>query len=161
MSNNSKRTPADHAALIRRYFDACNAADYEALMSCFTPDAVHYFPPGLPEIPWRSAEVICRKWIWCVENLGSQWTIEKILVSHDSDEAVIEWTHWKRKFDTAQRGDEWYVFDADTGLIKEIRAYYAAPTVKDTADLPKVNGTFMGELVDFDYAGRGYHLRWE
>ena len=34
-------TPAYYDALIRRYFDACNAADYDALMSCFTPDAVH------------------------------------------------------------------------------------------------------------------------
>ncbi len=148
-----------HEALIRRYFDACNAADHAALLSCFTPDAVHYFPPGLPDIPWRSAEVIARKWIWCVENLGSQWTIERVLVSASSPEAVIEWTHWKRKTATAQRGDEWYVFCEKTGLIREIRAYYAAPAVKDTAALPLVQGTHMGELVDFDYAGRGYHLR--
>jgi ketosteroid isomerase-like protein len=147
-----------HEALIRRYFDACNAADHRALVSCFTPDAVHYFPPGLPEIPWRGADTIARKWIWCVENLGSQWSIEKVLVSADSHEAVIEWTHWKRKFDTAQRGDEWYVFDATSGLIREIRAYYAAPAVKDTTLLPQVRGTYMGELVEFDYAARGYHL---
>ncbi len=150
-----------HEALIRRYFDACNAADYDALMRCFTPDAVHYFPPGLPEIPWRSADTISKKWIWCVENLGSQWTIEKVLISHNSDEAVIEWTHWTRNFKTAQRGDEWYVFDQASGLIREIRAYYAAPTVKNTAELTQVGDTHMGELVDFDYAGRGYHLRWE
>lgn len=150
-----------HEALIRRYFDACNAADHAALVSCFTPDAVHYFPPGLPEIPWRGADLIARKWIWCVENLGSQWTIEKVLLSHNSPEAVIEWTHWKRKFNTAQRGDEWYVFCEKTGLIREIRAYYAAPAVQDTAQLPRVGEQFMGELVDFDYAGRGYHLRWD
>ena len=148
-----------YAALIRRYFAACNAADYGALMACFTPDAVHYFPPGLPDIPWRGADAIARKWIWCVEHLGSQWTIEKILVSHDSPEAVIEWTHWKRKSKTAQRGDEWYVFDVPSGRIKEIRAYYAAPAVKDTATLPQVQGTHMGDLVDFDYVGRGYALR--
>ncbi len=141
-----------HEALIRRYFAACNAADYAGLTSCFTPDAVHYFPPGLPEIPWRSADVIAKKWIWCVENLGSRWTIEKVLVSHDSNEAVIEWTHWKRKTGTAQRGDEWYALDDQSGLIKEIRAYYAAPAVKD---IP------IGELVDFDYKGRGYHLHHE
>ena len=82
-----------HEALIRRYFDACNAADYPDLTICFTPDAVHYFPPGLPDIPWRGADVIATKWIWCVENFGSQWT-----------------------------------------------------------DIP------MGELVEFDYKGRGYHL---
>jgi ketosteroid isomerase-like protein len=147
--------------LIRRYFAACNAADRDALMACFTPDAVHYFPPGLPDVPWRSAALIADKWVWCVENLGSQWTIEKILISHNQPEAVIEWTHWKRNSNTAQRGDEWYVFDPASGLIKEIRAYYAAPAVRDTSSLPVVHGTAMGELVGFDYAQRGYHLRWE
>jgi hypothetical protein len=96
--------------------------------------------------------MIARKWIWCVENLGSQWTIERVLVSHNSNEAVIEWTHWKRKSGTAQRGDEWYVFDDATGRIREIRAYYAAPAVKDVP---------IGELVAFDYANRGYHLDWK
>ena len=147
-----------YEALIRRYFDACNAADHAALLSCFTADAVHYFPPGLPDIPWRGADTIARQWIWCVEHLGSQWTIEKVLVSADTHEAVIEWTHWKRKHHTAQRGDEWYVFDAERGLIREIRAYYAAPAVRDTTTLPLVRGTYMGELVAFDYAARGYHL---
>ena len=142
-------TPADHAALIRRYFAACNAADYNALMSCFTADAVHYFPAGLPDIPWCTADTIAQKWIWCVETLGSQWTIEKILVSHDSPEAVIEWTHWKNKSGTALRGDEWYKFDPVTGLISEIRAYYAAPADKTVT---------INELVGFDYGGRGYHL---
>jgi ketosteroid isomerase-like protein len=142
-------TPTHMEALIRRYFAACNAADYEGLTSCFTPDAVHYFPPGLPEIPWRSADVIARKWIWCVENLGSQWTIEKFLCSSTAPEAVIEWTHWKNKVGTALRGDEWYVFDTETGLIQEIRAYYASPA---DSSVP------ISELADFDYKGRGYHL---
>jgi ketosteroid isomerase-like protein len=138
-----------HEATIRRYFDACNAGDEAALLSCFTPDAVHYFPPGLPDVPWRGAQTIAQKWRWCVEHLGSQWSIEKVLISRDCDEAVVEWTHWKRKSGTAQRGDEWYVFDAATGLIREIRAYYAAPAGKDVT---------MGELVGFDYAARGYRL---
>ena len=50
-------TPAFMEKAIRRYFEACNAGDYAMLVSCFTPDAVHYFPPGLPEIPWRTADV--------------------------------------------------------------------------------------------------------
>jgi len=144
--------------VIRRYYDGCNAADVAKMESCFTPDAVHYFPPGLPDIPWRSAATIAHQWIWCVEHRGSQWTIEKVLVSPDTHEAVIEWTHWKRKSNTAQRGDEWYVFDPASGLIREIRAYYAAPAVRDPAALPQVRGTYMGELVGFDYAGRDYHL---
>ena len=45
-----------------------------------TPDAVHYFPPGLPGAPWRGAEAIARGWIWCVETLGSRWTIERVLL---------------------------------------------------------------------------------
>jgi len=153
--------PHPYEVLIRRYFDACNAGDYAGLVSCFTPDAVHYFPPGLPNIPWRGAQAIARQWVWCVENLGSQWTIDKILISRDTHEAVIEWTHWKRKHATAQRGDEWYVFDAASGLIQEIRAYYASPAVQDKAQLPVVQGTHMGELVGFDYHGRGYHLHWK
>ncbi|MHB2169873.1 nuclear transport factor 2 family protein [Alsobacter sp. R-9] len=142
-------TPAHMEAEIRRYFAACNAGDYDALVSCFTPDAVHYFPPGLPDVPWRSADTIARKWVWCVENLGSRWTIEKILCSSTAPEAVIEWTHWKRNAKTALRGDEWYVFDTASGLIKEIRAYYASPA---DGSVP------IAELVGFDYRGRGYHL---
>lgn len=143
-------TPEYYAALIRRYFDACNAADYDALVDCFTPDAVHYFPAGLPEIPWRSADTIARKWVWCVETLGSQWTIERIIVSHDTPEAMIEWTHWKNKQGTALRGAEWYDFDPATGKISEIRAYYASPADPQTT---------INELVDFDYSSRGYHLK--
>lgn len=151
--------PSDFEVLLRRYYAACNAADYEALISCFTPDGTHYFPPGLPEIPWRTPEAIARKWQWAVATLGSFWTIENIIYSHDKPVAVLEWTHWKRKLNTAQRGDEWYEFDPQTGLISEIRAYYAAPAVKAEDGLPLVNGTYMGELVGFDYAGRGYHTR--
>lgn len=142
-------TPSAMEAAIRRYFDACNAADYQALLDAFTPDAVHYFPPGLPDVPWRGAEVIARQWIWCVENLGSQWTIEKVLCSSTAPEAVIEWTHWKRNAGTALRGDEWYAFDPASGRIKEIRAYYASPA---DSSVP------IAELRGFDYAGRGYHL---
>jgi len=141
----------DHMeATIRQYFAACNAADYDGLVSSFTPDAVHYFPPGLPDVPWRSADTIARKWIWCVETLGSQWTIEKVLCSSTMPEAVIEWTHWKNKSGTALRGDEWYIFDEESGLIREIRAYYAAPVDRSVR---------INELHDFDYAGRGYHLK--
>ncbi|MGI4955071.1 MAG: nuclear transport factor 2 family protein, partial [Janthinobacterium lividum] len=98
-------------ALIRHYFDMCNKADHARLVACFTPDAVHYFPPGLPGAPWRGAQAIADGWVWCVETLGSRWTIEKVLLAEGGKpEAVIEWTHWKAKQNTALRGDEWYVF---------------------------------------------------
>lgn len=142
-------TPGQMEATIRRYFQACNDADYEGLVSSFTPDAVHYFPAGLPNVPWRGADAIAKGWIWCVEELGSRWTIERMLVSGTAPEAVIEWTHWKTRSQTALRGDEWYIFDADTGLIKEIRAFYASPADRSVPE---------NRLVDFDYEARGYHL---
>ncbi len=134
-------------ALIRRYFDRCNAADRPGLIDCFTPDAVHYFPPGLPGTPWRSAEAIAEGWVWCVDNLGSRWTIEKILVAGDGREAVIEWTHWKTATGEVLRGDEWYRLDDDVSHITEIRAYYASPVNKSEA---------VNELHGFDYPSRGY-----
>jgi ketosteroid isomerase-like protein len=137
-------------ALIRRYFAACNRADHEGLVGCFTPDAVHYFPPGLPDTPWRGAARIAQGWVQCVETLGSRWTIENILCSAVRPEAVVEWTHWKTARHTALRGDEWYRFDDASGRIAEIRAYYAAP-----AD-PYLE---VNELAGFDYAGRGFALK--
>lgn len=143
-------TPAAMEATIRRYFQACNAADHDALVACFTPGAVHYFPPGLPDVPWRGADRIAKGWIWCVQNLGSCWTIENVLCSSTRPEAVIEWTHWKTRSDTALRGDEWYVFDESSGRIAEIRAYYAAPADRSAA---------ICELSGFDYRHRGYAMK--
>lgn len=136
--------------LIREYFAGCNEADVDKMRSCFIAEAVHYFPPGLPDIPWRGARAIAEKWKWCVETLGSRWTIDNVIVGATGDQAVIEWTHWKTAIGEVLRGDEWYVFDGKTGLIREIRAYYASPVDKSAA---------VNALVDFDYQGRGYTTR--
>ena len=58
-------------------------------------------------------------------------------------------------FDACNTGDAdavatWYHFDPHSGLIAEIRAYYASPANKEVR---------INELVDFDYAGRGYALQ--
>jgi ketosteroid isomerase-like protein len=66
--------------LIRRYFAACNAADYDALMARFTPDAVP-LSPGYGH-SWRGADAIAQMDL-VRRTPGSQWTIEKILVSRD------------------------------------------------------------------------------
>jgi len=57
-----------------------------------------------------------------VESQSSQWTIENMAVDPEGRQAVIEWTHWKTAIGEVLWGDEWYLFDEETGLIREIRA---------------------------------------
>ncbi len=133
--------------LIRRYFRACNDADIPGMLACFTPDAVHYFPPGMYEGPFRGAQKIAERWHQAVETLGSYWTVDRLLIEPQSLQAVMEWSHFKTKQDKLLRGIEWYELDDKSGLIKEIRAYYATPQ-------PAEGDRF--ELGGFDYEGRDY-----
>jgi methyltransferase len=150
MTDNAEFTHAGLEALIRRYFDGCNAADEQAIIDCFVPEAVHYFPPGMYGGAFRGAAEIAARWAAAVRDLGSIWTIEQVITDPDNARAVIEWTHYKTFSGTVLRGDEWYTFDRASGLIREIRAYYASP---QAADLQRL------ELAMFDYSGRGYSLQ--
>jgi len=133
-------------AWIRGYFEACNSGDIERIAGYFEPEAVHYFPPGMYEGPFRGARTIARKWHDAVNTLGSVWRVDQVLCDAPTRRAVIEWSHLKRRSGVLLRGDEWYLFSA-RGLIAEIRAYYASP---QDASLQRL------ELAGFDYAGRGY-----
>lgn len=141
--------PETAKKLIERYFEACNNADRQGLIDCFTKDATHYFPPGLPDTPWRSGEKIADMWVHCVKTLGSRWTIDRMLVGADGHEVVIEWTHWKTNTDQVLRGDEWYLFNDDITKIREVRAYYAAP-VDPQRQINKLQG--------YEYEERGYAM---
>ncbi len=90
---------------------------------------------------------IGNRWHDAVERFGSVWTVDHVLVHPVKATAVIEWTHFKTKLGVVLRGDEWYEFDPPTGLIREIRAYYASP---------QADGLERLELGGFDYGGRGY-----
>jgi hypothetical protein len=131
---------------IRDYFDACNSGVVDAIAAHFEPDAVHYFPPGMYEGPFRGARIIGDRWRHAVQTLGSHWTVDQVICDPPTRRAVIEWTHFKTKRGVILRGDEWYVF-SPSGLIAEIRAYYASP---------QDSGLERLELGGFDYAGRGY-----
>lgn len=135
--------------VITRYFAGCNAGDVEQIASCLTADAVHYFPPGMYDGPWRGGREIAKRWRKMVDRIGSQWVVERMLVDPFRAEAVAEWTHYKTKDGTLLRGDEWYVFERVSGLIREIRAYYASP---QDGRFPRL------ELEGFDYASRGYSI---
>ena len=136
--------------VIVRYFEACNQGDSEAIAKCLTPDAIHYFPPGMYGGAFRGARAIGDRWAKAYQELGSRWALERVAVDDEMNTAVAEWSHYKTKQGTVLRGDEWYEFDEDSGLISEIRAYYASP---QAADLQRL------ELAAFDYAGRGYSHR--
>ena len=134
---------------IDTYFDGCNEADVAKMTSCFVPEGVHYFPPGMYGGPFVGADAIAERWVKAVEDLGSYWTVDNFIGDAETGVAVIEWSHFKTKLGQLLRGDEWYRFDVATGLIAEIRAYYASPQDRSLTRL---------ELGGFDYAHRGYPI---
>jgi hypothetical protein len=142
-------TAAGLEATIREYFAACNEANAARIASYFEPDGVHYFPAGAPQGTFVGAQAIAKGWVTAVANLGSIWTIDRMLVDAPRLEAVCEWTHFKPKQGVYLRGDEWYIF-SKRGLIKEIRAYYSCP--------PSTTERRTHEIGDFDYQGRGYPM---
>lgn len=136
-------------SVIRRYFEGCNEGSVDKIASCLLPDAVHYFPPGMYGGTFTGGRTIGERWAAAVSELGSQWALERVAIDVDTDSAVAEWTHYKTHAGTVLRGDEWYEFDPSTGLISEIRAYYASPQARDLQRL---------ELAGFDYVMRGYSV---
>jgi hypothetical protein len=140
-------TAAQMEATIRRYYDGCNEADVAKMAGCFTPDAVHYFPQGMTREPFRGAAEIARRWAAVVQKLQARWTIDHLLIDPAKAEAVLEWSNFTAG--GLVRGTEWIAFDPASGLIREVRAYLAAPPAQGQARL---------ELGGFDYAGRGYPL---
>ncbi|MFB6173246.1 MAG: nuclear transport factor 2 family protein [Halobacteriales archaeon] len=132
---------------MRSYFEACNDGDVERIASFFVEGGVHYFPPGMYGGPFVGGRTIGERWAAAVEELGSIWTVDSVMTDPDTARAAMEWTHFKTADGTVLRGDEWYEFDPDTGLIEEIRAYYASPQ-DDSLDRLELGG--------FDYEGRDY-----
>jgi ketosteroid isomerase-like protein len=129
--------------VIRRYYDACNRGDAQAVARECTPDVVHYFlVPGAE--PVAGAEHLGRYWRKVQRRLDCRWEIDHTL--ERGDEAVIEWTLGWRVPETGERrlvhGAEWYVFRSER--IAEIRAYYDQRADADTG------------LVGFPYRERGY-----
>jgi methyltransferase len=135
--------------VVRTYMAACSAADVDVIESCFVPDAIHYFPPGMYEGPFRGARTIAERWRGAVETLGSYWTVDWLSSDPTQAAVIIEWSHFKRAEERVLRGVEIYEFDPGSVLIREIRAYYASPQDSSLGRL---------ELGGFDYAGRGYVL---
>ena len=134
----------EYIETIKRYYQGCNTADYDLMMSTFTPEVVHYF---VDHGAVRGADGLANYWVKVGPRTQARWTLDHALVQEP--EAVIEWSmRWTPPATGVAevlRGSEWYLFEDD--LIAEIRSYHANHFLSD----PKNR-----ELWDFDYDGRGY-----
>ena len=103
------------------------AGDVERIAAHFEPQAVHYFPPGMYEGPFRGARTIGAKWraavreSWVVLDRRPGGLRSAAASRGDRVDALQA-----QASGVMLRGDEWYVF-SERGLIEEIRAYYASP----------------------------------
>jgi len=140
-------TPAQRMEqVIRTYIQACNDGDAEAIAACFCPEAVHYFSPPLHKC--SGAATIGCFFATRVPELGICFTVDQLAIDVDRCAAILEWTMFVQKpAPIVRRGLEWYVFEPQTWRIQEVRGYSAAPLD---------SGMARQELLDFDYAGRGY-----
>lgn len=134
-----------YVTTIKRYYQGCNTADVELMISTFTDDVVHYFTH---HAPIRGAKPLATYWAKMQPRIQAVWSVDHAIVH--GDEAVIEWTMRWTPPETGKpelmRGAEWYLFQG--GRIAEIRAYYI------NRHLPYTHPHF--ELHEFPYAERGY-----
>jgi SnoaL-like protein len=130
--------------VVRGYIQACNEADRGAIAACFMVNAIHY-RPGLPK--WSGAGAIAGYFAKRVAESGQWWTVDQILTDADRSQAVLEWTRFDPQQRQIVRGIDWFVFDQQTFLIREVRPYFAVVPSPDV---------MRHEHNDFDYAGRGY-----
>jgi SnoaL-like domain len=130
--------------IVAAYFDACNTADTKAIAACFAPGAVHYFPHAAPV---SGGDRIGEMVVQTILTKGGKYFIDRMLAIAEQHAAVVEWSRTFDEKDRIVRGLEFYEFDPDTCLIREIRGYFAAPFNTEEA---------RNELIGFDYTGREY-----
>src|ERR1035437_6155265 len=82
-----------------------------------------------------------------VQEHGVCWTVDQVLTDVDRHAATLEWTRFNRQRDRLLRGVDWFVFEPQTFSIQEVRCYWATLIDPDMV---------RQELLDFDYARRGY-----
>jgi methyltransferase len=132
--------------VIRTFVRALNEAYADGIAACFCKDAVQYFP-GVPKISGATALGV--HYANLVRMREICWTADQMLVDVDRCEATLEWTRFDHNGPRYLRGVDWFVFEPQTFLIREIRCYWAAASNPDTAHQ---------ELQDFDYPKRGYPI---
>ena len=136
----------DFIDTIHTYYQGCNTADVELMLSTFTEDVVHYF---VDHSAVRGASALANYWAKVAPKTQANWQLDHALVQ--DSEAVIEWSMAWVPAQTGVRellrGTEWYVFRQ--GRIAEIRSYH---------NTYFLHGRSNRELHDFAYADRGYRV---
>lgn len=131
---------------IQTYYQGCNTADADLMMSTFTSDVVHYF---VDHSAVRGAAELANYWAKTAPKTKANWQLDHAMVTEP--EAVIEWSMlWvppATGVPELLRGSEWYLFRDDK--ISEIRSYH------NNHYLQNPNNR---ELWDFDYEERGYRV---
>jgi hypothetical protein len=130
--------------MVDAYFQACRKQDANAIGACFAPAAAHYFPHRPPLLGGAAIGAFI---VEDLRNRGGEYFIDRIFTNVDQCAAAVEWSRTFHQSDRILRGYEFYEFDPASILIREIRGYYAAAPNPDKA---------RQEIVEFDYAGRGY-----
>jgi hypothetical protein len=137
-------TPAQRMEqVIRTFIQACNDADAAAIAACFCPEGVQYSFA----LKWSGAATIGSNFVQMVREPESFFTVDQVLIDVDRCAATLEWTMFIGPHAQIVCGVDWFVFEPQTWCIQEVRTYTASPIHPDMA---------RQELLEFDYAGRGY-----
>ena len=134
----------EHVNTILRYYEGCNTANVDLMMSTFATDVVHYF---VDHEPVESAAGLAHYWAKIGPKTKAHWTVERAMAT--DAEAVIEWAmSWVPMGAAAPEmlyGTEWFRFR--DGRITEIRSYHNNPHLANDRN---------SALWSFPYAERGY-----
>jgi hypothetical protein len=109
--------------LIRKYIQACNNADAEAIAACFCTEAVHYGPSG-PK--WSGAVTIGGELATRVQEQGYCWTVDQLCGDVDRCAVALEWTRFNREHTRIVRGVDWFVLEPHTFRIQEVGTYLSS-----------------------------------
>ena len=106
---------AHNIKLIRKFVDACNAADMEVMLSTFTPDVSHSFLPSIFP-PIKGADLLARLWVNHKRALNPVWSKIHIIAQDDEGRAGTPSSTWtppdSQKEAPSNRGQRRVVQDA-------------------------------------------------
>ena len=107
---------------------------------------------GLVFPKWSGAAAIGGNFAKRVSETCQWWTVDQLVADADRCAAALEWTRFDPSRRQIVRGVDWFDFEEETLLIREVRPYFAAR--------PDPNAERQ-QLQDFDHAARGYPTSWE